>query len=370
MKDTMYTTASVLQNAALISLTTKATRNFTLVDTTTQDTVINKAGLFAANDEQLALVNREGFTLSFQNNPGYMWVNTNSSANAGWNRSGGFPNFRFEPYTSGNVAKQQVNLIPSSDYKIYFGDVGIDTSQLFGYYVFASKRFLPAKPVNFTIVNTLTGKKVNFAFKESDSTMGGGIYQGVGSFYPGVFSFDKVNRRSDEIIILNPASDTIPSWSIRFQIDASTQPDTSLPAPGDYLAIPLTHPFLSNDSYTFTTKSVKVDLESAKSELNKIRVVPNPYIITNSWEPQNPYSSGRGTRQLHFTHLPQQCTINIFTVRGQLVKSISHSSAMNDGSETWNMLTKDNLDIAYGIYIYHIDAPGIGEIVSKFVVIK
>jgi len=28
------------------------------------------------------------------------------------------------------------------------------------------------------------------------------------------------------------------------------------------------------------------------------------------------------------------------------------------------------LDIAYGVYLYHIDAPGIGERTGKFAVIK
>ena len=372
-KDSSYTTSSVLQNAALISLNAKATRGFTLVDTTSQDTILNNIPLYGADDEQLELVNREGFSLSFLNNPGFMWVNTNASANAGWNRSGGFPNFRFEPYTSGNVAKQQTVVIPSSDYKIMFGDVGIDTSTAFGYYVFATKRIMPPKPVNFTIVNTVTQKKVKFAFKEVDSTLGG-IYPGVSysgrTYYPGVFSFDSTNKRSDEIIILNLINDTVPSWYVRFQIDAPDQPDKNLPEPGDYLAIPLMHPFLTNDSFTFTTKAVRIDAEQAKTDMKSIRVVPNPYIVTNSWEPRNPYSSGRGTRQLHFTHLPQQCTIEIYTARGQLVKTIQHNSTMNDGTEVWDMLTKDNLDIAYGIYIYRVNAPGIGEKIDKFVVIK
>jgi len=33
-------------------------------------------------------------------------------------------------------------------------------------------------------------------------------------------------------------------------------------------------------------------------------------------------------------------------------------------------LTRDNLSVAYGIYIYHIDAPGVGEKVGKFAIIK
>jgi hypothetical protein len=34
------------------------------------------------------------------------------------------------------------------------------------------------------------------------------------------------------------------------------------------------------------------------------------------------------------------------------------------------MLSKDGLEIAYGLYIYHIDAPRIGEKTGKFAVIK
>jgi hypothetical protein len=34
------------------------------------------------------------------------------------------------------------------------------------------------------------------------------------------------------------------------------------------------------------------------------------------------------------------------------------------------MLSKDGLEIAYGLYIYHIDAVGIGEFTGKFALIK
>jgi hypothetical protein len=43
---------------------------------------------------------------------------------------------------------------------------------------------------------------------------------------------------------------------------------------------------------------------------------------------------------------------------------------MNDGSAEWNLLTRDNLSAAYGVYIYHVDAPDIGETVGKFAIIK
>ena len=49
---------------------------------------------------------------------------------------------------------------------------------------------------------------------------------------------------------------------------------------------------------------------------------------------------------------------------------IEHDSPLNDGTADWDLLTLDNLSISYGIYVYHVDAPGVGEIIGKFAVIK
>jgi hypothetical protein len=103
----------------------------------------------------------------------------------------------------------------------------------------------------------------------------------------------------------------------------------------------------------FKTLAPSIDKGLAQKDVERIKVVPNPYIVTNSWEPHNPYSNGRGEWQLHFIHLPAKCTIKIFNVRGQLVKTVEHESPLNDGTEIWNMLSKDNLEISYGIYISH-----------------
>ncbi|MDP3583243.1 MAG: hypothetical protein Q8S39_15005, partial [Ignavibacteria bacterium] len=96
----------------------------------------------------------------------------------------------------------------------------------------------------------------------------------------------------------------------------------------------------------------------------------NPYVASAQWEAKNPYASGRGPRSLHFTHLPSKCTIRIFTINGELVDVIEHDSPFNDGSEEWKMLTKDKLNVAYGIYVYHITAPSVGDKIGKFAIIK
>ncbi len=372
-RDSAYSTTSAQQGAWQISTSLKATQSFTLVDTTAGDTVVANSSLYASNEDEASLVNREGFAILLQNNPGVLYLDFSASANAGWARrtaankidSLPLPYYMLQPYVSGNPAKK-AQIIPSGSYMINFAEVGVDTSKAFTTYLTKTlTQKLPAVPVNFTIINTQTGKKVDFAFKEVDTTKGG----------RGVFSFNTISgKHTDEIIFL-AQGDTIPGWWLRYYMadSTSTNPTAYLlgyPQPGDRLNLPLTHPFLSNDSYTFTTIAEKVDTTLAKVDMNKIRVVPNPYIVTDSWEPHNVYSNGRGSREIHFTHLPQKCTIDIFNVRGQLVKTIHHDAPMNDGAEVWNMLSKDNLEIAYGIYIYYVDAPGIGKKIDKFVVIK
>jgi len=40
------------------------------------------------------------------------------------------------------------------------------------------------------------------------------------------------------------------------------------------------------------------------------------------------------------------------------------------GMVAWDLRTKDNLDLAPGLYIFHVDAPGVGTHVGKFAVVK
>lgn len=340
-----------------------STKSFTLIDLGTpeapaNDTILANSILLNKSDEQLDLVSKTGIKLGFLNNPAKLDINLQAE-NVGWSRRG-IRAYQFAPFRSLFVNRQPTNLVPSGNYKVIFGEVGIDTSAPFYRWFTTERRLLTARPVNFTIINTMTGEKVKFGFYDWDS---------VGD-RRGKFSYTtSPSFRTDEIIFLNPNNDTVPHWCIKYALTTPAG-DTAIAQQGDELNLPLTHPFLSNDVFTFTTTTSKVDRELAKSQLDNIRVVPNPYIISNSWEPKNPYTTGRGPRELHFIHLPKNCTIQIFNIRGQLVRTLYHNSNAEDGTLIWDMLTKDNLDIAFGIYIYHVNAPGIGEKIGKFVVIK
>ena len=61
---------------------------------------------------------------------------------------------------------------------------------------------------------------------------------------------------------------------------------------------------------------------------------------------------------------------NFYPIRVFSKHTLHHEDTFENGTESWNMLSSDNLDIAYGVYLYHIDAPGIGEHTGKFAVIK
>ncbi|RKY52744.1 MAG: hypothetical protein DRP92_04985, partial [Candidatus Neomarinimicrobiota bacterium] len=158
------------------------------------------------------------------------------------------------------------------------------------------------------------------------------------------------------------------TWTIYFV--APENEETIQPDSGDVAFIGINLPFSSNDQFYFETKAQYVDRGKAKQELDRIAVVPNPYVAAAPWEPPRFFASGRGPRKIDFIHLPQRATIRIYTLSGDLVKVIHHESSMNDGSESWNLQTKDGMDLAPGVYIYHVDAGEIGEKVGKFAIIK
>ena len=139
---------------------------------------------------------------------------------------------------------------------------------------------------------------------------------------------------------------------------------------GDVFRININIPFSEKDKYHFTTISSRISDELAESEMEDIAVVPNPYVVAAAWEPRLTLESGRGERKLDFINLPSECTIKIFTLNGYLVNTIKHQSINENGTYSWNMLSKDGLELAHGLYIYHVEAKNIGEFTGKFALIK
>jgi hypothetical protein len=158
------------------------------------------------------------------------------------------------------------------------------------------------------------------------------------------------------------------SWRFFFEVDDTL--GHVPPKEGDLFRLSTLKPFRTGDYINFTVRGEDYSRDKAVTDMEKIAVVPNPYVAAATWEPRNPFRTGRGERRIYFINLPPQCTIRIYTVRGYLVDTIEHNGSTTNGSESWNLISKDGQDIAYGVYIYHVDAPGIGEKIDKFAVIK
>ena len=355
------------------------TTSYSLEDITDNAPIIMDQPLPTAEDEQYQLVESLGFKLNFDNPESLSVDSASSGFTRGDNFYGwaglGIPYLQAVPYTG--YSELQYN---TSNFELIFSDPGIDSSREFYRKPSSSTKpvLLPSYKTNFTIIDKKSGEKVPFAIRTYT-----GKAADVGDANLGNFGFRVRGRRTDELIILSPhptiPDSLLPGWQISWVLSTVTPEDTLRPELGDHVAFNFVKPFLNHDVYKFTTIAATLDPNKAKAELDKIKVVPNPYIVTNTWEPRNPYANGRGDREIHFTHLPPQCTIRIFNVKGQLVNTLEHNSLASggeaqvpqfNGTLTWNMLSEDQLDISYGIYIYHVDAPGIGEKVGKFVVIK
>jgi hypothetical protein len=325
---------------------TLTTKNYTLWDSTAAETLVYKnTDVFDATAEQPLT---DGFRLTFLNESA---VSINKSK-SGWSRET-IPAFVFEKFVfrGGYSGTERPN-----DYQLIFGDVGMDTSMT----VQIPNLNAPAMPVNFKVYNLSDQRFIDFGFLEVDT------------YYGGAGKLSARGARKDRIIFLEPnAQDSLVfTWWFYLGQEPDTTNGFSIPDPGDSAIVILRKPFLAADVFRFQASAGKIDTKLAKSDMDNIKVVPNPYVATARWEPANPYDSGRGPRSLHFTHLPTKCTIRIFTINGELVDTIEHESAFHDGTAYWDMLSQDNLSIAYGVYIYQVDAPGVGKKIGKFAVIK
>jgi len=117
----------------------------------------------------------------------------------------------------------------------------------------------------------------------------------------------------------------------------------------------------------------------------QIGVYPNPYYGTAIWD-----RSSERLRKIYFFNLPGDCEITIYTLAGDIVKRIQHTSQSNSsevrwfetyasddkqkfagGEHAWDLLTDNEQAIATGLYLFTVKNNSNGEIkTGKFLIIK
>ncbi|MFH1197563.1 MAG: hypothetical protein V1720_17825 [bacterium] len=209
--------------------------------------------------------------------------------------------------------------------------------------------FVFMRETDFLVWDIQNSKKVRFQLAEQ------GTPDGMISDNEELKIYDRINNSWKEI------------WRLKFTVKADEVP--ILPSQ-DIGQIFIKTPFRYDDVYTFTTQAHKVDEVAAKEGLDDIAVVPNPYVGTARWEPQRLTRTGRADRRIYFIHLPQEATIRIYTISGDHVITLEHNSNLLDGKLSWDLTNKGGLAIAPGVYIFHVDAPGLGEKIGRFAILK
>lgn len=173
------------------------------------------------------------------------------------------------------------------------------------------------------------------------------------------------------------AIDYIPAakgtWSFTVKTDSTVA--FAQPAEGTRFNIWVSKPFGSYglpDHFQITVDKPTTVTEDVGNPLDKIAVVPNPYIATSGFEtpPEQVFTYGRGERRVDFIYLPQACTIRIYTMAGEHVRTLNHAGTIFDGTEKWNLLNSEGHDIAPGIYIYHVESKAGNEKIGRLAIIK
>lgn len=119
----------------------------------------------------------------------------------------------------------------------------------------------------------------------------------------------------------------------------------------------------------------------------EIGIYPNPYRITAAWD-----GTGSTNRKIMFYNLPENCTITIMTLSGDIVAELDHHAATYNGSDSdwfssyagnaddrvfsggehaWDLLSESKQTITQGIYLFTVKDLSNGTVKQgRFAVIK
>lgn len=247
------------------------------------------------------------------------------------------------------------------DYEVRFGE----TCQSVGGFRLgtgSSAPTLTSRSTNFCVYNLTLGRKSAFGLTEPSSDPSFGRLGTTNNAVERIFIFETLG--SDLTTAGTPVAlvETVPSTDRAFRS----------PADGTRYRVKVYKPFTSLDRFSFTVNTSRIDADAVRAALENVRVVPNPYVVAASWEAALPptITSGRGERRIQFQNVPQNATIRIFSVRGELIRELHQDGTIDNGAVDWDVRTREDLEVAYGVYFYHISVPGVGEKTGRIAIIK
>ena len=151
-------------------------------------------------------------------------------------------------------------------------------------------------------------------------------------------------------------------------LDAGSSPPypAALPEEGTIFRLVTKKPSQPGDVFAFSTSTFAArapTLDEQKTRLDEIGIAPNPYRGSSAYE------VNKLSDEVRLTNLPDVATIRVFTLSGTLVRTMVKDSP-GIRSLSWDLTTDERLPLGSGMYLIHVDVPGIGEHVIKFGVLK
>lgn len=116
-----------------------------------------------------------------------------------------------------------------------------------------------------------------------------------------------------------------------------------------------------NPLYTFSTRDLAATTSSltvAEEFLEEINVVPNPYYAFSDYE------TSKVDNRIKIINLPEECTISIYSINGIRIRQFKKADPLT--FLDWDLKNEVNVPISSGVYIIHVDVPGVGEKVLKW----
>ena len=113
--------------------------------------------------------------------------------------------------------------------------------------------------------------------------------------------------------------------------------------------------------YTFSTEDVATRVNEVtvlEEMLEEINVVPNPYYAYSQYE------TNKLDNRVKIVNLPEVCTVRIYNLSGTLIRTYDKADPLT--FVDWDLKNEANVPIAGGVYIIHIDVPGVGQAIRKW----
>jgi hypothetical protein len=183
------------------------------------------------------------------------------------------------------------------------------------------------------------------------------------------FSFVDSNLVRGKTYVYSVTSISIPS--LAYQTVPKPPPDSG----NTVVEVPV-EPLESSKQVNAT----RIDLPfSVSSELGKVSVVPNPYRTDRDYTLESGGYEGlfsqwdETKRVVKFINLPEVCTIRIFSLSGDLIRTINHdgrsTTGISRGDVSVPLVSESNRAMASGIYVFTVESD-LGTQTGKFVIIR